>query len=104
MARQLKFRAWDNKNKVFPLIGFNIIGEVTIFSLVQHYQLENLVQLEISQFTGSKDCNGKEIYEGDIIKDNMMGYITEVAYIDNAFVSKSNIGNVGLFETPEIIK
>lgn len=68
MNRQIKFRAWDSKNKKFPFIGFHIIGECTAFDLINQYRLEELNDLVVTQYTGLQDAKGNDIYEGDLVK------------------------------------
>ena len=56
MSREIKFRIWDKINRMW-LRCFN----------VNLFDIGDLPNVELMQYTGLKDKNGKEIYEGDIL-------------------------------------
>ena len=98
MNREIKFRAWNKKEKYMePVDDLQMFSnQLSIGMLSKDYFLGK-DDVELMQYTGLHDENGKEIYEGDIIEssydvftgnfDTKVGRGT-VEFIDGAFYIK----------------
>ena len=60
--REIKFRGWDEKNKEM-VYNINLLFSNRLNDCFEEYEE---CGLKIMQYTGLKDKNGKEIYEGDV--------------------------------------
>lgn len=69
--RELKFRQWQKATKHY-----------VYFSLSKGVSLKFNIEPDLEQYTGLKDKNGKEIYEGDIVDYNDDGECVGVVKYD----------------------
>lgn len=90
--RKIKFRAWDGQQMSY---GKEERFDDMIAWRFHHFNDDNII---LMQYTGLKDKNGKEIYEGDIVNfsnGNMMGTFnanSEVKFLDGCFMIEINDG------------
>ena len=128
--RETKFRIFDKKiGKIFKAHDLRFTAEEAVYEVChdtiredggKHWTFTDFKEVVLMQFTGLKDKNGKEIYEGDIltysgITSNGNKILREVNYnpeyarfqsgmypLNQSIELSEIIGNI--YENPELLQ
>lgn len=132
--RELKFRAWDEMSNImhydFQFIKSGNEGVDWIVFTSDKHPLNDSIKdpfkdphfqyaFKIMQYTNSKDKNGREIYDGDIVKDlgenigkcfwndNSSGFDIDftAGEMQSVYEASNSIEIVGnIYENPELLE
>ena len=118
--REIKFRVWDKENKEMLDVEALHWDDCTREFLIRTTMYSDyFTPEELMQFTGLYDKNGKEIYEGDIVKAKFFEkhitgeiefalgafFVTGSSVSDNQMFIFNDFEVVGnIYENPELLE
>lgn len=86
MTDRFKFRVWDKNEKTYSAIPY---GNYALSDIGELFWIEsncdcsetNTEDYIVEQCTGLKDKNGKLIYEGDLLRLSIAGYVQAKLFV-----------------------